>query len=100
MNGGTGGEAIVTSMSMEAGGKRVCEQGVIERVEVEKAIGKMKFGKAAGIDGIAPEMVKHGGDAVVEWLTMISDLAWTQGEVPDEWKKAVIVPLQKVKEIG
>ncbi len=40
-------------------------------------------------------MVKHGGDAVVDWMTMICDLAWRQGEVPDEWKKAVIVPLHK-----
>ncbi len=53
---------------MEEGGKRVCEQRVTERVEVEKAIGKIKCGKAAGIDGIIPEMVKCG-DAVVEWLT-------------------------------
>ncbi len=53
----------------------MCEQRVIERVEVEKAIGTMKCGKAAGIDGITPEMVKHGGDAVGEWLTMISGLA-------------------------
>ncbi len=40
MNGGAGGEAIVMSMGMEAGGKRVSEQRVIERVEVEKAIAK------------------------------------------------------------
>ncbi len=38
-------------------------------------------------------MAKHGGDAVVEWMTMICDLAWRYGEVPDEWKKAVTVPL-------
>ncbi len=69
---------------------------VIERVEVEKAIGKMKCGKTAGIDGIIPKMVKHGG-AVVEWLTMTCCLAWRQGEVSDEWKKAVIVPLHKGK---
>ncbi len=97
MNGGTGGEAIVTSMGMEAGGERVYEQRVIERVEVEKAIAKIKCGKAADIDGITPEMVKHGEDAVVEWMTMICNLAWRQGEVPDEWKMAVIVPLYKNK---
>lgn len=55
MNGGTLGEAIVTSMGMEAGGKRVSEQRVIERLEVEKAIAKIKCGKAACIDGITPE---------------------------------------------
>ncbi len=84
MNGGTGGEAIVMSMGMEAGGKRVCEQRVIERVEVEKAIAKIKYSKATSIDRITPEMVKHEGDAVVEWMTMMCDLAWRQGEVPDE----------------
>ncbi len=42
MNGGAGREAIVTSMGMEADGKWVCEQRVIERVEVEKAIAKIK----------------------------------------------------------
>ena len=30
MNGGTAGEARVTSMGMETGGKRLCEQRVIE----------------------------------------------------------------------
>ncbi len=97
MNEGIGGETIVTSMVMEAGGKRVGEHRETERVEVEKAIGEIKCGKAAGIEGITPEMVKHGGDAVVEWMTMIFDLAWRQGELPDEWKKAVIVPLHKGK---
>ncbi len=84
MNGGTGGGAIVKSMGMEAGGKRVCEQRVIERVEAAKAIAKIKCGKAAGIDGIIPEMVKHGVDTVEEWMTTICDLARRQGEVPDE----------------
>ncbi len=97
MNGGTGGEAVVTSMGMKAGGKRVGEKRTIERVEVEKAIGKMKCGNAAGIDGINPELVKHEGDTVREWMTMICDLAWRQGKVPGEWKKAVIVPLHKSK---
>ncbi len=54
-----------------------CVSTVIERVEVEKATTRLK---AASIDWIAPEMVKHGGDAVVEWLTMICGLAWRQGE--------------------
>ena len=43
--------------------------------------------------GITPEIVKYGGSVVVEWMTMICDLAWRQGEVPDEWRKAIIVPL-------
>ncbi len=99
MNGGAGGEAIVTSMGMEAGGKRVYEQRVIERVEVEKAIAKIKCGKTAGIDGITPKIVRHGGDTVVDWMTMISDLAWRQGEVPDNWKRQLLCHFTMIKEV-
>ncbi len=42
-------------------------------------------------------MVKHGGNAGVEWKIMICDVAWRQGEVPDEWRKTVIVLLHKGK---
>ena len=93
----TVGEAVVTSMGMEAGGKRVCVQRDVERVEVEKAISRLKCGKAAGIDGITPEMLKYGGEVVVEWMWLICKLAWKQKEVPEEWRKAVIVPLYKGK---
>ncbi len=68
----------------------------MERKEVEKAIAKFKCGKAAGIDSITPELVKYGGNVVVEWVIMIYDLAWKQ-EVLDEWRSAVIVPLHKDK---
>ncbi len=61
MNEGAGGEPIVTSTGMEAGGKRVCQQRVIEMIEVEKALARIKCGKTAGIDVITPEMVQHGG---------------------------------------
>lgn len=63
----------------------MCEQRVIERMEVEKAIAKNKCDKAAGIDGISPEMVKCEGNAVMEWMTMICDLAWRKEEVLDKW---------------
>ena len=38
-------------------------------------------------------MLNYRGDAVVEWLTMICDLAWRLGEVPGEWRKVVMMPL-------
>ncbi len=66
-------------------------------MEVERAIARLKCGKAAGIAGITAEMLKYGGDAVVEWMLLICDYAWKKGEVPDDWKKAIIVPLYKGK---
>ncbi len=64
---------------------------------MEKAIARLKCGKAAGMDGITAEMVKYGGEAVVEWMLLVCEQAWKKGEVPDDWKKAIIVPLYKGK---
>ena len=97
MNAKTEGEAVICSMGMEAGRGRVPEQRELSRGEVEKAINRLKGGKAAGIDGITAEMLKYGGDVVAEWMFWLCDLAWKQREVPDEWRKAVIVPLHKGK---
>ncbi len=97
MNNDTEGEAVVTSMGIEAGRGRLPIQREIGRAEVEKAIARLKSGKAAGMDGITAEMLKYGGDAVVEWKLFICKEAWKKGEVPDDWKKAIIVPLYKGK---
>ncbi len=66
-------------------------------MEVEKAKSKLKCGKAAGMDGITGEILKYGIDAVVEWMLLICEQAWKKGEVPDDWKKAIIVPLYNGK---
>ncbi len=52
-------------------------------MEVERPIARLKCGKAVGMDGIVAEMLKYGGDAVVEWMLLICELAWKKGEVPD-----------------
>lgn len=97
MNGRTEGEAIVSSIGIEAGGKRVGMQEGINRKEVEKVMARLKSGKAAGIDGVIAEMLKFGGEVIADWMFWICDLAWRSGEVPEEWREAVIVPLYKGK---
>ncbi len=56
MNNDTEGEAVVRSMAMEAGRGQPPIQREMDRAEVEKAIAKLKCGKAAGVDGITAEM--------------------------------------------
>ncbi len=68
MNNKAEGEAIVTSMIIEAGRGWVPMQREIGRLEVERVVVRLKCGKAAGMDGITAEMLKYGGDAVVEWM--------------------------------
>ncbi len=62
-----------------------------------KAIRKLKLGKALGSDGITAEMLKYGGEIVVDWMMWICSLAWEQSKVPEDWRKAIIVLLYKGK---
>jgi len=63
--------------------------------EVRSSICRLKNGKAPGVCGITGGMLKAGGEAVVQWLHKIVDLAWSSGNVPMDWQKAVIVPIHK-----
>ena len=91
------GEAIVTCMGVREGSGRMYEHGDIDRGEVVRAIKTLKCGKASGTDGISAEMLKYGGDSVVDWMHLICRLAWKDGEVPGDWTKAAIVPVYKGK---
>ena len=43
-------------------------------------------------------MVKYGGNAIVEWMTVICDLAWRQ-EVPDGEERQLMCHFTRGKEI-
>ena len=61
--------------------------------EVRECIRRLKNRKAPGICGITGEMLKAGGDVVVQWLHRIFRVAWESGTVPTDWRKAQIVPV-------
>ena len=44
---------------------------------------------------ISGEMLKAGGEVVVEWLHRIVSRALTSGKVPRGWRKALVVPVHK-----
>lgn len=65
----------------------------IGREEIRRAIGKIKDGKAWGIDGIPGEVWKYGGRMLRNGY---GTFAIEYGEErPEEWKKGVIVPIVK-----
>jgi hypothetical protein len=77
--------------------RNVRDHNVIDSQEVEEAVNKLKNGKASGEDGIANEMLKRGGPAVVEWFVRLFNLCVNVGGAPLEWRSAIIVPLFKGK---
>ena len=63
--------------------------------EVMKAIKKMSSGKAPGIDNIHAEMLKVEPEEAARRLKKILDKVWKEEEVPNDWKKGVIMKLPK-----
>ena len=48
---------------------------------------------APGVCGITGEVLKAGGEIVVQWLHKIVDRAWMGGNIPMDCQKAVIVSI-------
>ena len=67
------------------------------RAEVEVRVDKLKNGKAAGKDEITGEMIKGGGDRVMDWIWRLYNMAFESGVVAEDWRSIVIVPLYKSK---
>ncbi|XP_024873965.1 uncharacterized protein LOC112455963 [Temnothorax curvispinosus] len=63
--------------------------------EIEKAIKRMKRNKATGIDGIPMEAWMYGGGSVKRKLVDLLKHIWREGELPEDWKTSIIVPLHK-----
>ena len=77
--------------------RRELEVRTIAEKEVEKAVKKMKTGKAVGADELSVEMVKANRLVGIKWLTRLFNLCFTTGEIPTEWRRGVIVPIWKGK---
>ena len=57
----------------------------------------MKNSKSASIDGIIGEMIKDGGECLIDWIWKLCNKAFVEGKVPKDWRRAIIVPLYKGK---
>ena len=62
----------------------------ILKSEVTSAIDKLSSGKSPGIDSICAEFFKAGGDSMVQVLTKLFNLILQTGEIPSNFKKALI----------
>nr|KAG5710141.1 hypothetical protein BaRGS_006660 [Batillaria attramentaria] len=64
-------------------------------VELLKAIKQLKKKKSPGPDNITNEMLQHLGNTALHKLLDIFNLSWTEGQVPQCWKEAKMIPVLK-----
>ena len=65
--------------------------------ETQRAVDKLKAGKAAGICGIPGELLKAGGADVIKGLHSVLCAVWESGIIPPDWIKGLVVPIWKGK---
>jgi len=64
---------------------------------------KLKNNKAAGTDGIHPELIKYGENKLLNRIYELVKQIWEEERIPEEWKETRTVPIYKKKkryEIG
>ena len=66
--------------------------------ETEQAIASTANNKTAGLDGTPAEVYKHGVDTLVANLIDRNRRHWESGELPQDFKDALIVNIYKHKE--
>ena len=69
--------------------------GPISKGEIRSALTHLKNAKAPGVDNIPPKSLKEGGPCTVEALHRILNFVWEKEEIPDDWKRGLLVKLTK-----
>ena len=67
----------------------------ISELEIHQAIDKLKKGKAAGIDGISPELLKLTKPKTSNYLLKLFNKIYDNSYFPLEWMTSIIVPIHK-----
>ena len=69
----------------------------VARIEIVKAMHKMKSRKATGPSEVSVEMIVASGEIEVKVMIELCQRVLDDGGMPDEWKTSVIVPIFKRK---
>ncbi|CAM5100171.1 unnamed protein product [Natator depressus] len=78
--------------STELGGG---DQPSVEKEVVRDYLEKLDEHKSMGPDALHPRVLKELANVIAEPLAIIFENSWQSGEVPDDWKKANVVPIFK-----
>ena len=67
----------------------------LEITEVLEAVNALSDKKSPGNDDIHPELLKKGGEELLQTLTEIFTESWRNKEMPQDWKDAQLVTVIK-----
>ena len=65
----------------------------IDRLEVERSINRAKLRRAAGFDGIPPEVIRN--PVCIDLIYKIVNFCFETETVPSEWNTGITKPIPK-----
>ena len=63
--------------------------------EVINAIKSLNDGKSPRNDNISSELLKHGGNAIVNVFTELCQKSWSMKKWPEQWTTSLVIPIPK-----
>lgn len=67
----------------------------ITREKIKETTTKLKNRKAPGLDNIHNELIKYGGEELLEELHTFYNKIATLKKIPEEWRKSITIPIFK-----
>jgi len=81
-------------------GDKEMEEDSIQEEEIREVVRKMKRRKAADVDGIPMEAWRFAERGLWNYLVKLLRQIWEEGEIPDDWRKGIVVPIYKKGDPG
>ncbi|KFV85311.1 RNA-directed DNA polymerase from mobile element jockey, partial [Struthio camelus australis] len=78
----------------EEGGRKE-DSALAEEDQVRDLLSKLDIHKSMGPDGRHPRVLRELADVIARPLSIIFERSWQLGEVPEDWKKANVMPVFK-----
>ena len=73
---------------------------VICREKVRVLLGKLRADKAAGVDELSSRLLLHFPDEILDPVCMLFEKSLREGRVPEDWRRANVVPIYKAGDRG
>jgi len=68
---------------------------IITMEESETAIKALKVRKSPGSDGVNNELYKHAPKSFLHKFLNFLNVCCIYGDIPEEWRSAIVVPIHK-----
>ena len=87
--------AIIKETKQQLIEKNLYQTNQFKKGDIKKAMRNLKNNKEAGTDEIHLELIKYGGNTLLNRIYEPVRQIWEEERISEEWKETIIVPIYK-----